>query len=400
MSLESPQIQRVDVVLRQLGHDDFCKSSKKYRGLDFCFKDGQLTKYSYEPAVFAKSVGADLKPLQEKIDDCPICKTGLPTTLPPRKPSDSYQWTEELSAFLAKFITHLSDEYSVPPPHTVLGGCPPNPTGNSSCFDSGTQTIYIHPLDSGPQVSAHEFKHYLDDKEGKPYNETGAIAFAKAVVTKNFPTEPRIPTTLNRTGPFYGYSKWVQSMFEELNQYYDYVAKYLGVSGDIMNVAWTPEFIALGIEFAEDNFLANQRFIQLLVEIGITLGGIAAPLVSPALSKTDAAVLHNIASHMAMRALRKGLPAEFGIVSAQARDFGRAFASFDLGAIGAQFGSGAERIMQDINVAAATMMNQLKGFGLGGAGLGPVAAPRAGDIAGLGITAYAPFDIDVTAKRD
>lgn len=408
MSNQPPQIQRVDVVLRQMEPADFCQSSKKYDGLSFCFKDGQLTKYSYEPEVFEKAMGADLDWLQSKIDDCPVCRTGLPVTSSELfSMPGSYRWAEELSSFLASFINELADEARVLPPHTVLGSCPPNPQRSQSCYDSGTKTIYIHPLDSGPQVAAHEFKHYEDDVKGRHYSETGAVAFAKAMVAKKFPVGRSTPTDLNTTGPFYGYSK-VQSMFEKLDEYYDYVAPQLGVSGNLMNIAWTPEFIALGIEYAEDNLLPN-KFHQFLVELGVVVSGLVAGAITQlGLAETDKAILQNISAHMAMKVLKKGMPSEFGIVSSQARDFGRSFAAGDWTSIFGQFGGGAQRVMQDIEIAVAGAANQVASFGRSFgivSPVGPIAAPMAAEMlpavaTGLGsITSFTGFDLDVTSLR-
>lgn len=394
--IDAPQIQRVDVVLRQLDQDDFCQPSKKYKGLDFCFKDGQLTKYSYEPDVFSKATGADLDPLQAKIDKCPVCKTGLPISMAPPT-GDRYRWTNKISEFLSSFLRELAQESGVPAPHTVLGSCPPNIHGHKTCHDSNTSTIYIHPLDAGPQAAAHEFKHYLTDRQGRTHLESEAAAFARATVTKKFPTGHRAPTTLNTTAQFYGYSKVQQSMFEELDRYYNYIAPHLKVSGNLMNIAWTPEFIATGIEYAENILFPTDAFMRLLMDLGSGLGGIAVAAFAQGLSTTDKAILHNIASHMSMNALKKGMKGE-AMLFGQARDFGRAMASFDMRNILGSFGAGAQRIMQDIQIAAASLGRQF-GFGVPA----PMVAPSAADVlssVATGLTTYAPFSLDVTAKAD
>jgi len=392
--IDAPQIQRVDVVLRQLGPDDFCQSSKKYRGLDFCFKDGQMTKYSYEPDVFSKATGADIDSLQAKIDKCPVCKTGLPISMSPPT-GDRYRWTNEISEFLSSFLRELAQENGVPPPHTVLGSCPPNIHGHKTCNDSSTNTIYIHPLDAGPQAAAHEFKHYLNDKQGRMQLESEAAAFARAVVTKKFPTGHRLPTTLNTTAQFYGYSKVQISMFEELDRYYNYVAPHLKVTGNLMNIAWTPEFIATAIEVAE-NMVFSSPFLRMLTDLGVAIGGIAAGVFTPNLTTTDKAILHNIASHMSMRALKRPM-ADMGLMTTYARDFGRAVATFDMRNILGSFGVGAQRVMQDIQIAAASLGRQV-GFGVPA----PMVVPSAADVLSsvAGLTTYAPFSIDVTAKTD
>lgn len=393
---DAPQIQRVDVVLRQLGMDDFCQSSKKYGGLSFCFKDGQMTKYSYEPDVFSKATGADIASLQAKIDKCPVCKTGLPISMGPLT-EDRYRWTNEVSEFLSSFLRELAQENAVPPPHAVLGSCPPNIHGHKTCHDSSTSTIYIHPLDAGPQAAAHEFKHYLNDKQGRMQIESEAAAFARATVTKKFPTGHRVPTSLNRTAQFYGYSKVQKSMFEELDRYYNYVAPHLKVSGNLMNIAWTPEFIATAIEYAENMLFPTDVFMRMLTDLGVAVGGIAAGVFTSNLTTTDKAILHNIASHMSMRALKRPM-ADVGLMTTYARDFGRTMASFDMRNILGGFGVGAQRIMQDIQIAAASLGRQF-GFGVPS----PMVAPSAADVlssVATGLTTYAPFSLDVTAKTD
>lgn len=69
-------IKYVDVVLREDSEQDViqCRDSEKYDGLMFCFSDGEMMRYRYDPKVFEKATGAELGPLQEKIDDCPQCQ--------------------------------------------------------------------------------------------------------------------------------------------------------------------------------------------------------------------------------------------------------------------------------------------------------------------------------------
>lgn len=76
---EAPKITFVDVVLRDIPGTEHCRPSDKYDGLQFCFVDGNMTRYRYNPSVFKRATGAELEHLQEKINDCPLCKVEVTT---------------------------------------------------------------------------------------------------------------------------------------------------------------------------------------------------------------------------------------------------------------------------------------------------------------------------------
>lgn len=361
--MSAPAIQRIDVVLREIGPDDFCKDSEKYKGLRFCFKNGQVTKYSYEPNVFSKATGADIDWLQSKVDDCPVCKVGLPFIADSQSKELEQDWSDKLLNFLTDFSDELSRELGVVAPKVKIAKCPTDV--HNTCYDRETETIYIHPLDAGPQSVAHEFAHHKNKRLARPDSEAGATAFARAVVTKKFPsTSFPFPTDLNVTGRYIGYQEQVLSMFEMLNRHYDQLTPYLNVSGEALNVAWTPEIVAAMVEMAEEAFIPN-KFIQLLVELGTSIGSIATPALMPRnLSNTDKAVLHNIAAHLIMRALKKA-PSELNAINFQAKNFGRAVASFDMDSLFRQFGApGFTRILQDIQVMGSQVARQAQSFGI------------------------------------
>lgn len=398
MLSDAPQIQRVELVLRERGSDDFCKESKKYSGLKFCFKDGDLTRYSYEPNVFKEATGADLDYIQEKINDCPICKVGLPIKKKPKKLvyGIGSNWTEDLRSYLRNLISELSNEFGVPMPGIVIGKCPPNANGHNTCYDSREKRIYVHPLDAGPHAILHEFAHYKNDILGITDTESGAEAFARAILTSKFDFFDNFPTDLNTSGRYMGYQKQVLSMFEMLDKYYSNLTPYLNVDGKTLNAAWTPEIIAAFVEMAEDNFMPN-RFIQFLTETGISLGSIVGPALMPRqFSESDKAVLHNIASHLVMRALKKGLPSELNLLSAQARDFGRAIASFDMDSLFRQFGGGANRIVQDLQLMGTQLSRQVQGFApFLSVPSGPPATPRVE----MSPPSEIPYNLKISTKR-